>query len=115
SAPLLPQANGGIFAAVPDGSGGWFIGGEFSTVGGLPRTNLAHIRADMVVDPGFSPNPNGTFTNDLKHRGIFALSRKQNTLYVGGVFTNIAGAAHSGLVAVDTATGALLPWSGNVD
>src|SRR4051794_35506168 len=33
-APLLPQANGAIFAAVPDGAGGWFIGGEFTTVGG---------------------------------------------------------------------------------
>src|ERR1043166_9634731 len=35
SRPLLPQANGGIFAVVADGSGGWFIAGDFTAVGGI--------------------------------------------------------------------------------
>ena len=115
SKPLLPQANGGIFAVVADGSGGWFIAGDFTAVGGIARTNLAHVRADMTVDPLFRPNPDGILTNNLQHHGLYALLRNENILYVGGVFTNIAGAAQSGLAAVDTSTGALLPWSGNVE
>src|ERR1043165_9758272 len=115
SRPLLPQANGGIFAVVADGSGGWFIAGDFTAVGGIARTNLAHVRADMTVDPVFRPNPDGILTNDLAHHGLFALLRNENVLYVGGVFTNIAGVSRSGLAAVDTSTGALLPWNGNVD
>ncbi|GIW08588.1 MAG: hypothetical protein KatS3mg060_3393 [Dehalococcoidia bacterium] len=53
-----PAVNGTVFAVVSDGSGGWFIGGDFTKVGGLPRTNLAQIKSDKTVDPAFTPNPN---------------------------------------------------------
>src|SRR5258705_2560642 len=33
---LRPRVN----VAVPDGSGGWYIGGLFHSVGGLPRSNI---------------------------------------------------------------------------
>src|SRR5690606_38160832 len=41
-----PYVSGVVYASAPDGSGGWFIGGSFTHVGGVPRRNLAHIRAD---------------------------------------------------------------------
>src|SRR5580765_2840576 len=33
----------GVFAVVPDGSGGWYVGGQFDSVGGVARQNLAHV------------------------------------------------------------------------
>ncbi|MFM1548344.1 MAG: hypothetical protein ACKJSG_03020, partial [Lentisphaeria bacterium] len=42
--------DGAVHAIVPDGEGGWFVGGSFSEVGGLSRANLVHIKADGRVD-----------------------------------------------------------------
>ena len=30
---------------------GWYIGGDFTSVGGVARTGIARIRADMTVAP----------------------------------------------------------------
>jgi hypothetical protein len=48
----IPRINGGVYAIAPDGSGGWYIGGHFTSVGGLARSNIAHISADHTVSPG---------------------------------------------------------------
>ena len=40
---------GTVNTSASDGAGGWFIGGNFSHVGGLPRYGLAHILADGNV------------------------------------------------------------------
>src|SRR5205823_3915915 len=50
--PSFPQVAGDpwqpatVRAIESDGAGGWFVGGRFSTVGGVALRNLAHIRAD---------------------------------------------------------------------
>src|SRR5262245_61524311 len=44
-----PKVAGVVRAVVPDGAGGWFVGGAFSAVGGVPRANLARILADHSV------------------------------------------------------------------
>jgi hypothetical protein len=33
-----------------DGSGGWYVGGSFNTIGGLTRQRLAHVNSDMTID-----------------------------------------------------------------
>ena len=45
-----PRANGQVEAVLADGSGGWYIGGLFTHVGGQPRRGLAHIKADLTLD-----------------------------------------------------------------
>jgi hypothetical protein len=47
----FPPVSGIIYSAIPDGAGGWFLGGRFNRVGNFARTNLAHLRADHAVDP----------------------------------------------------------------
>src|SRR5438034_9852659 len=102
--PLLPQANAAILSVIQDGAGGWYIGGQFSSVGGVPLTNVAHLFADLNVDPNWRPNPSGA-TNR-----VFAMLLGSNTVYVAGVFTNISGQTRSGLAALDPVTGAARPW-----
>src|ERR1700730_9762595 len=57
----LPEVSGGdgtLQAVASDGTGEWYVGRLFTHVGGVPRNNIAHIRADHSVDPAFDPNAN---------------------------------------------------------
>lgn len=92
---------GGAGPAVPDGVGGWYVGGSFAGVGGLPRSNLAHIRADGSVD-AWRPDPDG---------GVLTLVISGNTLYVGGRFHRIAGESRNRIAAFDLPTGRLTNWA----
>ncbi len=96
-----PRVAGGVEVVIPDGAGGWFFGGRFSGVGGLPRWNLAHLRRDGSAD-SWAPDPDGT---------VFALALRGDVLYVGGRFNNIAGKARAHLAAFDVATGMLIDWA----
>jgi type IX secretion system substrate protein len=88
---------GGVEVVISDGAGGWFVGGRFAGVGGLPRWNLAHIRGDGSVDP-WAPDPDG---------GVSALALNGNILYVGGAFNRIHGETQAHLAAIDVTTGRL--------
>src|SRR6266478_3648575 len=77
--PGFPKVNGAIKAILTDNSGGWFVGGLFTSVGGLPVTNLVHIRADKTVDTNWNANPDNA---------VLALAGSRNILYVGGSFFN---------------------------
>ena len=48
--PGFPTVAGHIRAVAADGTGGWYVGGDFTSIGGLPRTNLAHVLANGMVD-----------------------------------------------------------------
>ena len=93
---------GHIVAVVADGSGGWYIGGTFTTVGTAARSNLAHIKADGAVDSTWNPSPNGYVTT---------LAVSGSTLYVGGWFTAIGGQPRNRLAALDTSTGHATSWN----
>src|SRR2546427_4457007 len=59
--PGLPQVSGGnakVWATVSDGSGGWYIGGGFTHLGGGPRSRLAHIPPHGPPAPASDPQPN---------------------------------------------------------
>jgi hypothetical protein len=94
-------SDGVVRAVVRDGAGGWFVGGLFNTVGGLPRRNLAHILSDGRVDPRFAPKPDG---------GVDELARSGRVVYAAGGFGRIGGRRRVGLAAVDAATGRGTGW-----
>jgi hypothetical protein len=50
----FPQVNGTVNAVIADGNGGWYIGGTFTSVGGVTRNNIAHISSDYTVDSTFA-------------------------------------------------------------
>jgi trimeric autotransporter adhesin len=98
----IPQVSGGerkVDAVVSDGQGGWYVGGEFSTVGGEARKNVAHILANDTVDPNFHPEVDGV-VHEL------ALSESGATLFIAGEFQTVAGQPRPGMAALETATGA---------
>jgi len=73
------RPNGIVRAVVSDGADGWYIGGDFTLVGGQPRLRLAHILGDGSVDPAWQSGTDGI---------VRALALHNGKLYVGGDFSN---------------------------
>jgi hypothetical protein len=93
---------------IADGEGGWYVGGSFSEVGGLPRRNLAHLTSDKAVDAAWAAGTDGTVN-------ALALSEDASTLYLGGHFTRVNGEERGNLAALDTRSGELTPWNPRAD
>jgi hypothetical protein len=72
----FPRVTGTVLAVVSDGAGGWYIGGEFTKVGGMRRSGAAHVRSDNVVS-AWDPDPNGP---------VLTLAVHGSTVYAGGKF-----------------------------
>lgn len=108
----MPKVSGGfgeVYAVAPDGSGGWYVGGNFTHVDGIPRRNLAHVLADKTVDPNWAPDA-GDSTDDSV--GVLAVA-SDGTVYVGGGFA-VIGSNRSGrhnLAAIDPDTGQTTAWA----
>jgi hypothetical protein len=103
----LPEVTGGsVSALVADGAGGWFIGGDFIAVGGVPASGLAHVRANGTLDTSFDVWLDGP---------VGALALEGGRLYVGGSFSQANGAGVRSLIAVDPATGVLLDFRPDFD
>jgi trimeric autotransporter adhesin len=98
----FPQVDGIIEAVIPDGKGGWFIGGSFNSVGGRPRNKLAHVLADLTVSAWDPKIVSGL--------GVKTLLLSGTTLYVGGWFQGLGGLACKNLGAVDVSTGIARNW-----
>ncbi|MGH6904747.1 MAG: hypothetical protein ACREIR_18625 [Geminicoccaceae bacterium] len=100
-APLAEAEHGEVRASAPDGTGGFYIGGTFTSLGGEPRARIGHILADGSVDPNFNPGVPGqnSAVNAL------AVSGDGSTVYVGGGFESIGGQSRNNLAAVEAATG----------
>ena len=77
-----PEVNGVVNDVVPDGAGGWYLGGDFTSVGGVPRTDLAHVLADGTLDPNFAPTTDGL---------VRALAVGTGTVFAGGEFSTANG------------------------
>ena len=101
-----PEVAGGyVNAVLPDGAGGWYIGGTFTRVGGVTRNRLAHILADNSVS-AWDPDANSS---------VSALVVSGGTLYAGGDFTGVGGQARNRIAALDLATGLATAWDANAD
>ena len=97
----FPKVAGRVSAVLADGFGGWYIGGDFASAGGVPRNNIAHVKPNWDIDPNWNPNADGE---------IRALALSGNTLYVGGAFANIGGQARNCIAGLDTASGNATDW-----
>ena len=95
--PGTPGIEGEVSAIVSDGSGGWYIGGEFvrSEDGTCP--NLVHIVEPGRIDPQFCP----------RVEPVVAIALAGGRLYVA---SDPRGNVAERLIAVDLKTGASLDW-----
>jgi sugar lactone lactonase YvrE len=102
--PGMPEINGGgsygVETVVSDGAGGWYIGGDFTSVAGQPRSHIAHILPNGVLDTAFNPGANGTVMG-------LALDGSGN-IFAGGYFTEIGGQNRNYIAKLNATTGAVI-------
>jgi len=102
----LPRVNGTIHAVLPDGAGGWYVGGNFTTVDDFVRNRLAHILANGTLDLAWNPETNGR---------VNVMARRGATIYIGGDFSRVDGQTRNFIAALETATGRVTPWHPNAN
>ena len=94
--------------ALAEANGRYYIGGNFTEVGGETQAYLAAIEvATGRLDPAFRP----VLTNATGVAEVLALalSPDGNDLYIGGRFKNIDGTFRNRLAKLDAHTGAVDP------
>ena len=78
-----PGTDGQINAGAALTNGQFLVGGSFTTVGGLARTNLARLTVSGGVDAAFTNAANAD---------VFAMAvQADGKVIIGGAFTNLAG------------------------
>jgi hypothetical protein len=102
SEAVFPAANGAVDAVSPDGQGGWYVGGNFTSIGGENKSRLAHILPNNSIDPNFGFTINGR---------VYAILTFNDTLMIGGTFTQVDGQSRQRLAAFSLSNPALLPWA----
>lgn len=102
--PWNPNVSGGskptVKSVVLSGST-VFVGGSFTKVGTMARSNAAAISTTGAIQP-WNPNVAGS--------GVYSIALARPNVYLGGSFTKVAGTARSNAAAVSTA-GQLMPWN----
>ncbi len=79
------QTNGIINTIISDGNSGWYIGGDFTEVGGVNCSGIAHVLS------------NGTTANTFIDKGVDGVVNTlllDNDLYVGGNFSRYGDVKH---------------------
>ncbi|MDA3005533.1 MAG: hypothetical protein O3B97_02585, partial [Actinomycetota bacterium] len=115
----FPKVNGTINEVIPDGNGGWWIGGDFWCVGGdaasdgdcsdadeFVRQDVAHINADGSVD--------ATFDDPGIQGNVQGLAYANGVIYAGGRFTAVNHGGQQyvrGNLAAFDSTGAVTNWA----
>jgi hypothetical protein len=108
--PAIQLSYGGNVNAVivaPDG--GVILGGNFSTVNGIARSNIARLQPNGTLDPAWNPGADS---------GVYALALDTfGELIVGGEFNFIGGASRSHIAKLQSSSqGSVDPnWSPYVD
>jgi hypothetical protein len=95
--PAFPKINGTVLVALHDGSGGFYIGGDFTRVGDKSRHNGARIVPDAT--PGTWKVGGWNPETDKAIRTI-ALSPAGDIVYIGGDFSTVRDVPRAGIAAV---------------
>jgi hypothetical protein len=91
-----------VEAIVSDGAGGWYVGGDFNKVDNVGCTNLVHVIPHHPMSKQLCLPTNGV---------VLSLVRVGSSLFVGGIFTNVAETPRNYLAKVDTRTGKVGAWN----
>ncbi len=114
--PSFPKITGTVYASVPDGKGGWYIGGRFSKIGSVHRNSLAHILSDGSVD-SWNPSVVGqlSLSGPLEAAWVYSIVLVDSTLYIGGIFDHVGDTIRNMAAAVNTVTGLPTAWNPDPD
>src|SRR6266404_4671648 len=91
-----PEATGGqwkVFATLEQSTGQILVGGDFTTIGGGARTNLARLNHNGTLDASFTANANGNVRS--------LAEQPDGKLLVVGAFSKLAGENRNGIARLN--------------
>ncbi len=97
------RPNAEVHCVIPDGSGGFYIGGAFTKVGDSARAGIAHLDSFGRVTQKFSGI---TVSGYVK-----AFTLKNDTLYFGGSFTSVNTQSRYNLASINITSNTLINWN----
>src|ERR1035441_1525402 len=101
--------SGTVWSNIPDGSGGWFVGGDFTCVAGGSQAGLVHLEPNGTLDPAWNADLGSSVTIYA-----LALSPDGTQLFAGGFFSNLGGI--NNLAEISASTGLVNnSWAPNPD
>ena len=101
---LYDDYQGDVVALAVSGST-VYAGGDFSSIGGQSRNDLAALSASSGLATAWDPEPSST-----GYATVNALAVSGSTVYAGGLFTSIGGQARTYLAALDAGSGLATAW-----
>ena len=90
------RVRGTVHVVISDAAGGWYIGGDFDQIDGLPFKYIARLNASGRLDTTWQVALNGP---------VSALVLDGDLLYVGGAFTTANDLSRNHLALIASATG----------
>ncbi len=99
-----------VKAIAADGSGGYYVVGGFTSVGGTTRNNIVRINSDGTIN---SWNPGANCDGAIN---TVVVSADFNTVYIGGNFTTIGQSTSSTrnrIAEISASTGNATSWDPN--
>lgn len=99
-------------AAIAATNSAVYLGGTFGTANGVPKANLAALKAsDGTNLPGWG----GSVTGPTRTVLAMTMTPDQSRVIVGGAFTELRGQPAVGMGSLDAKTGTVMPWAANQD
>jgi uncharacterized delta-60 repeat protein len=98
-----PNANGLVSVVLAQPDGKILIGGNFTTVLGVPRNYIARLNSDGTLDTTFNPNADDQIVR-------LAL-QADGKILAGGLFSSIGGQTRSRIARLDPVTGLADSWN----
>ena len=83
-----------------------YAGGDFSSIGGQSRNDLAALSASSGLATTWDPEPSAT-----GYATVDALAVSGSTVYAGGLFTSIGGQTRNYIAALDATSGLATAWN----
>lgn len=101
--------NYGITAIAPNRTK-VYVSGEFCSLGGRPRNNLASLDAKTGMLTDWNPNVRHSLSY---HCIVEYIKVNKNTVYITGFFDSVDNKKRRGMAAIDAVTGSITSWDPN--
>ena len=106
------MAGGGYVGFLELSGSTMYLGGEFSSVGGKQRQNVAAIDTTTWTVTNWAAPP---IVGYNQNNQVYCVRAYDSTVYISGELIKVGGEQRFGIASLDAATGALKAWNPNLN